>query len=81
VENRSTPLRDGRLLSKGRTTHGEQQMCQTMQADVMSERPPGDVRPRRDLPAWVPKLRRALDILGTAGGVLLHEPPPPKKRR
>jgi hypothetical protein len=70
------------MLLKGRTTYGEQQMCQTIQADVITERPPDDdTRPRRDLPAWIPKLRRALDILGTAGGVLLHEPPPPKKRR
>jgi hypothetical protein len=56
-------------------------MCQTTQAGVTTERPPDTDSARRELPAWVPKLRRALDILGTAGGVLLHEPPPAKKRR
>jgi hypothetical protein len=56
-------------------------MCQTTQAGVTTERSPDDItRPRREPPSWLPGLRRALEVLNTAGFVLLHEPPRAKRR-
>jgi hypothetical protein len=34
-------------------------------------------RPRKPLPKWLVRTRRVLEILGTAGGCLMHEPVPP----
>jgi hypothetical protein len=53
--------------SDGRANHEEE----SMQSPTHQPRP---------LPAWVPRVRRFFDILGTGGGIWLTEPKPAKRR-
>jgi hypothetical protein len=46
----------------------------------IEEAAPVHAQTGRPLPAWVPRVKRVLDILGTGGGILLTEPKPAKRR-